>query len=612
MSQSTAPAIPQTRQKTSAITTKKTQKDTDNSDGLNTDVRTKEQAIAFLTIKEYIVPGKPVDLQTLAHILLQFGHSAAKMSKPLMEGIRSVAFLIADAAAQNMADDITTMVKEQLQEHMETFNMNVETMRDAVEHVTEAAKKITGKMEEFNDGFQETAEQLAQATQELTEKTTEKTAEQENRPSTYAAAAAVQYQPHPIHEEIITRGQTADKQILIQKDKNTTENALDSLMEKDLVAKVNTALDLMGIEGLDKPRHTTFIGAKKLRNGNILYQMNTKESANWLRLADVQKAFMAHFDGTSNMRNKLHYVIAEFVPTTFDAGSSFAHAKVEEDNMMEQDAIAFSRYIKPAHLRSTNQRVAHVTLGFNDRETANTAIQIGMFIEGKHVSIRKTLTEPRRCLKCQKFGHYANDCKVEVDTCARCGGHHQTTQCVITDSNLFCCTNCTGTNAKGHSAADRNCPAFNAEREKIQERIPENKYKYFPTSLPSTWRLLNETEPQMQQQHQQQPWQPWQQIPRRNPQQENPQQQQKFIENWQEVRRRRGRPPVIQNQQRPDNGWPVRPTQRTLEEFMGNAQTQEQRNSTWGDRDPNEQGPGPEPGPRTQTTRREPTPLEYA
>jgi hypothetical protein len=85
----------------------------------------------------------------------------------------------------------------------------------------------------------------------------------------------------------------------------------------------------------------TFIGAKKLRNGNILYQMNTKESANWLRLADVQKAFMAHFDRTSNMRNKLHYVIAEFVPTTFDAGSSFAHAKVEEDNMMERDAIAF-------------------------------------------------------------------------------------------------------------------------------------------------------------------------------------------------------------------------------------------------------------------------------
>jgi hypothetical protein len=91
----------------------------------------------------------------------------------------------------------------------------------------------------------------------------------------------------------------------------------------------------MGMEGLDKPRYTTFIGAKKLQNGNILYQMNMKEAASWIRLADIQKAFMAHFDRTLNMCNKLYYVIAEFVPTTFDAGSSFAHAKVEEDNMMD-------------------------------------------------------------------------------------------------------------------------------------------------------------------------------------------------------------------------------------------------------------------------------------
>ena len=91
-------------------------------------------------------------------------------------------------------------------------------------------------------------------------------------------------------------------------------------------------------------------------------------------------------------------------------------------------------------------------------------------------------------------------------------------------------------NAKGHGVANQNCPAFNAERRKIQERIPENKYKYFPTSLPSTWRLLNEPEQQMQQQHQQQPWQPWQQVPGQNAQQGDPQQQQKFIKNWQEAR----------------------------------------------------------------------------
>ena len=112
MLQSTIPTIPQTRKKkTNATAAKRTQKDTNNADGLNMDIWMKEQVIAFLTIKEHLVPGKPTDLQTLAHILLQFGHSAAKMSKPLMDGIGSITFFITDVAAQSMTDDITTMVK---------------------------------------------------------------------------------------------------------------------------------------------------------------------------------------------------------------------------------------------------------------------------------------------------------------------------------------------------------------------------------------------------------------------------------------------------------------------------------------------------------------------
>ena len=97
------------------------------------------------------------------------------MPKALTDGIRAVAILMADAAAQHMADEITAVVKTQLQEHLEAFTTDVETMRDAVEHVTRAAKVITGKMDEFNDGFQETTEQLVQATQELTERNNDKT-----------------------------------------------------------------------------------------------------------------------------------------------------------------------------------------------------------------------------------------------------------------------------------------------------------------------------------------------------------------------------------------------------------------------------------------------------
>ena len=52
MSQSPAPIAPQMRQKTAATTAKKTQKDLENANGLNTNIRTKEQAIEFLIAKE--------------------------------------------------------------------------------------------------------------------------------------------------------------------------------------------------------------------------------------------------------------------------------------------------------------------------------------------------------------------------------------------------------------------------------------------------------------------------------------------------------------------------------------------------------------------------------
>ena len=166
-------------------------------------------------------------------------------------------------------------------------------------------------------------------------------------PATYAA---IVQQTNPEHAEIAMRTETADKQILIQKDKNTADNMLTSLSELDLVTKMNTALDLMGWEGSDKPRNMTFIASKKLQSGSVLYHMNLAETAAWMSNGDVQKAFMNYYNRTSTIRNKLHHVIAEFVLITFDAGSSYAHTKLEDNNLISERALTFLKYIKLLHL----------------------------------------------------------------------------------------------------------------------------------------------------------------------------------------------------------------------------------------------------------------------
>lgn len=636
MSTSPGPINHTTRLRTVAAP-KKTRRELEDADNVNTTVKSKQQAIAYLTTSDYIPQGASVNPQTLAHVLLQLSVSN-KIPKTMMDVIRAVAFLMEETYEQQLAKGIVDIVKEKLEEQLGNYASNVETMRDAVEHVTGAAKVITGKLEEFTDGFQASTDQLAQATYELTEKTTDTankipaTTTPVQQHNTYASI--LQQRPDSEQAEIVARTETVDKQILIQKDKNATDNSLFDLSEKDLVAKANTALDLMGWKGSDKPHNTAFVAARKLRSGGILYNMNSQKAATWLHAPEVKKAFMDHFDGTSNIKDKLHYVIAEFVPVTYDAGASYAHANLEEANRFTDDAIGFSKFIKPPHLRSSNQKVAHVTIGFKSRDDANCAIQRGIYIEGKHVTVRKTLTEPRRCLKCQKFGHHAPDCKAEGDTCARCAAKHRTSLCTITDMTFFSCANCTGEVAKGHGAADRNCHRFKAEKEKALLRAPENKYKYFPTHDPNTWKLLNDVTPNRELTQQTSRY-----NTSRNPQQTEGRHQQHFMEDWQEVRRHRGRYPPPQNQASgtqidnrtgvntvaTDNGWPVRPAQTTLDEYGYNTgrwqfpdkTTPEeaenipaQRPVFWGDDDPYQPALGPPP--MNAPGRRSLTPLEYA
>ena len=213
----------------------------------------------------------------------------------------------------------------------------------------------------------------------------------------------------------------------------------------------------MDTDSLKMPPGIAFVGAKKLHNRNVLYQLNSYDAGDWIKHEDVQKAFMESYRGTSNMQNKLYYVIADFVPITFIKNLSFMHAKIEEESHICADTLVFSKYIKLIHLHNNNQKVTHVMLGFKDRHTANDTIQCGLFIEGKHIDICKKLTEPRRCLKCQKFGHFVPDCKMNNDTCACCSGQHRTSSCKIMNMADLSCANCISTSATGHRATDRNC-----------------------------------------------------------------------------------------------------------------------------------------------------------
>ncbi|KAI0741301.1 hypothetical protein C8Q80DRAFT_1051338, partial [Daedaleopsis nitida] len=213
-------------------------------------------------------------------------------------------------------------------------------------------------------------------------------------------------------------------------------------------------------------------------------------AADWLQGEDVMRAFLSSYDGGQAVIKRANYpVLAEFVPIEYSA-SMLGQSRVECDSSLGKGTISTSRWIKPEEQRHDEQRVAHLIVTLRTPEAANQAIREGLNIEGKNVSTRKLLREPRRCLKCQQVGvpHIAATCPAPSDVCGTCAGAHRTSSCAVKDKQQMRCCNC---NTNGHAAWDRACPCFVKALAQFNERTPSNRYRFYPTADPSTWTLLD-------------------------------------------------------------------------------------------------------------------------
>src|ERR1700753_4483222 len=91
-------------------------------------------------------------------------------------------------------------------------------------------------------------------------------------------------------------------------------------------------------------------------------------------------------------------------------------------------------------------------------EAANKAIRDGMSLYDRQFKTEMLEPDPRRCLKCQKFGvdHMAANCP-SMDVCGTCGGEHRTAQCPHREEKQkHQWANCT--TDRNHPSWDRNCP----------------------------------------------------------------------------------------------------------------------------------------------------------
>lgn len=315
---------------------------------------------------------------------------------------------------------------------------------------------------------------------------------------TYAMAAKTNTPP-PLHAAAVSRSHSLRKQILITKSDTNGNDPLQGLDEQQLTTKANVAFDLIPEDDRDpKPQNLKFLCVKRLRNGDVLMDLNTETAATWIRRSTNTTKFFAQFGAMTKIKDRNHNVLVELAPLTLDVDQPHQIA-IAIGNNIPHDEIHQARWIKHKEKRKPNQYRGHLILSTKTAEGANILIDEGVLIGGRRLHARKLRKEPMRCHRCQAIGkHYARDCKLSRNVCGTCAGDHWTSACNIKNEHHFQCNNCRheGKEYNGHAAWDiEKCPTMKNEQEKCNRKYPDNLYRFFITEDERTWAMINPDEP---------------------------------------------------------------------------------------------------------------------
>ncbi|KIM51650.1 hypothetical protein SCLCIDRAFT_123097, partial [Scleroderma citrinum Foug A] len=150
--------------------------------------------------------------------------------------------------------------------------------------------------------------------------------------------------------------------------------SLKDLDEEVLVQKANSALELTRTNNPTIPEEAQFISAKKINHGQVLYKVDSPETADWLRSSAGAKAFIANFGPNVSLATKPFPVLVEYVPLRFNTDNPSTLRDMESKNDLPTGAIKSTRWIKPIERRSPQQRRAHLTLEILKPGDANQTI----------------------------------------------------------------------------------------------------------------------------------------------------------------------------------------------------------------------------------------------
>ena len=392
----------------------------------------------------------------------------AMIAFKLVLGVLAVDQRNEDSGMKECADIISAKVEKaidrglaKLSNALESSSANQKDMQNTSKRIEESAAAIQKAIEEVDKNLMV----VSDSSNKLT-----------NTMSSYKDA--LMKAPAPQQQDQVGRKVDANDPRIVRDQNRRACQVLIYVFNKDATNRSLEELkasfnDLIGIEPTEPLCDANVQHITKLRNGGLILQFESKEAAEWFKRPEILSSILPKIDSSATLKSRTFQILVPRVPVTFETESEDSLRELEEQNGMKGGILCKARWIKPTYRRALGQRYAHLALSVSSPGEANVIIRDGIYICGTKAYPRKLKVEPKQCMKCRKWGHFAADCLEEKDVCGNCGEDHQTKDCP--DKNRRYCISCKDVT---HASWDRGCPEFRRRVEKMDENHPENALMY--------------------------------------------------------------------------------------------------------------------------------------
>ena len=367
---------------------------------------------------------------------------------------------------------ISTKVEEAIDKGLAKMSNAIESSLANQRELQKSSKKIEDSAAAIHKALEEVDKNLVVVSDSSNKLT--------NTMSSYKDALLTVPKP-PQHPPAAGRPADANDPRIVRDQNRKACQVLVDIYNKDTVNRSleelkNRFNTLIGEEPTEPLSDVNVQHIVKLRNGGLILQFETKEAADWFKQPDILASILPRIDSSAKLKSRAYQILVPRVPVIFETDSEDSLRELEEQNGMKDGILLKARWIKLTYRRALGQRYAHLALSVSTPGEANIIIRDGIYICGAKMYPRKLKMEPKQCMKCRKWGHFAAECLEEKDACGNCGEDHHTKDCPDKDRRY--CVSCKNDT---HASWDRNCPEFKCRVERMDENHPENALIYFPT-----------------------------------------------------------------------------------------------------------------------------------